>query len=98
MASAVGTWIPWVAVSALVACLALLSTFLIHIIKYGEEKGSTRERIKRLEQEMIDQKDMKESVIELRATVANLTITVGELRALLQMMSSHQRMQFSQER
>lgn len=60
--------------------LGVLTALVIHIIKYGEEKGAMRERIKRLEQEMIEQKDTKEVVAELKMSVGMLRQTMDQFQ------------------
>jgi hypothetical protein len=81
---------------AVVACgmstLGVMTALLVHIIKYGEEKGAMRERVKRLEQEMIEQKEIRDTVMELRSTVTVLNGTVSEFRELLHTMWSQQGM------
>lgn len=78
-----GAWIPYAAIGTVVGLATLFITLIIHIIKYGEEKGAMSVRVLRLEQEMKEQKDMKDTVIKLDATVNVLTATVSELRGFL---------------
>ncbi|MCA2510497.1 MAG: hypothetical protein IM561_08955 [Microcystis sp. M60BS1] len=71
-------------IACIATCISVLAALIIHIIKYGEEKGAMRERVKRLEQEMIEQKDMREVVHELRGTVAQFGSTLDHFQAFLE--------------
>lgn len=70
----------YAAISAVVGLLALTATLLVHVIKYGEEKGAMRERVKRLEQEMIDQKSVRDVVMRLEGTVDRFGITMDQFQ------------------
>lgn len=78
-----GAWIPYAAIGAIISTVTLCITLFIHIIKYGEERGAMRERVKRLEQEMIEQKDVKDVVHELKGTVNALGVTVEQFQQFM---------------
>lgn len=73
----------WAEVSALVAVGMLGVALLMHVIKYAEQRGALLERLKRLEQEMIEQKGVASSVNDLKNTVSMLASTVHEFRDMV---------------
>lgn len=79
----VGAFVEYAAVAAVAGVAAVTITLVIHIAKYGEEKGAMRERIKRLEQEMIEQKEIKDTVIELKGSVNALNNTITDFKDMM---------------
>lgn len=81
--------IQWSGVSALIAFIALGVTVAVHMMRYAENYGVMKEKIRRLESEVADHKDVKDSVIRLEGSVNALGMTVSDFKSTLERLFTH---------